>query len=88
MTTQTVVTDKHNTVVSEKLQTQVVVQIDQPHVIVTGMMGPGGVSSLQGLQDVDLTNLINGALLVYNTSNQKWTATNLLEQQIVESGQY
>lgn len=88
MTTETIVTEKNNTVITEKLQTQVVVKVDQPQIIVTGMMGPGGVSSLQGLQDVDLTNLINGALLVYNINNQKWTATNLLEQQIVESGQY
>lgn len=88
MTTQAIVTEKNNTVIGEKIQTQVVVQVEQPQVIVTGIMGPQGVTSLQGLTDIDTTNLINGSLLIYNTGTHKWTATNLLEQQIVESGQY
>lgn len=48
----------------------------------------GGVTQLAALQDVDTTSLNNGSVLVYNPITQKWTAKTLLDQQIIESGQY
>lgn len=77
--TKTVVVDAHQTVV---------LQADAPKTIVTGIMGPRGASSFSQLQDIDLAQLGAGSLLVYNTQTQKWTATTLLDQQTVESGQF
>lgn len=77
--TTTVVTEKNNTVV---------IRTETPKVIVTGVMGPPGRSTLTTLEDVDVTTLSSGSLLVYNTETQKWTSTILLNQQIVDSGQY
>jgi hypothetical protein len=79
MTTQAIVTEKNNTVIIEH---------KQPQVIIAGMIGPQGVTTIEGLQNIDISNIQNGSLLIYNVSTQKWTASNLLEQQIVESGQY
>jgi len=40
------------------------------------------------LEDIDLTNLEDGSVLVYSTNSGKWESTNLLEKQTVECGQY
>ena len=40
------------------------------------------------LRDVDLTNLQDGAVLVYSANSLKWEATTILEKQTVEGGQY
>lgn len=80
MTTQAVVTDKNNTVVVESKQ-QVVV--------LSGPIGPQNViGGIADLSDIDISNLQNGGILIYNTTTQKWTAGNLLNQQVIESGQY
>jgi hypothetical protein len=80
MTTQAVVTDKNNTVVVESKQ-QVVV--------LSGPIGPQKViGGIADLSDIDISNLQNGGILIYNTTTQKWTAGNLLNQQVIESGQY
>jgi hypothetical protein len=77
--TKTVIIDSHQTVV---------VQESQPRTVVTGIMGPRGASSFGELSDIDLSQLSTGAVLVYNQQTQKWTATTLLEQQTVDSGQF
>jgi hypothetical protein len=74
-------------VVTEQGQT-VVVEDSRPQTVVTGLLGPRGASSFAQLQDIDLAQLGQGSLLVYNNQTQKWTATTLLDQQIVESGQF
>lgn len=79
MTTEVIVTENNNTVV---------INTQQPNVIVSGMIGPTGVTTFTGLTDIDLTQLAAGSVLVYNPGTQKWTATNTLDQQIVESGQF
>lgn len=79
MTTEVIVTESNNTVV---------VDHPQPTVIVSGMIGPTGVTAISGLTDIDLTQLSSGSVLVYNSTSHKWTATTLLDQQIVESGQF
>lgn len=77
--TSVVVTQEHNTVVT----------VDQaPKTIVTGMMGPPGSARLSDAQDVDTSALGLGSLLVYNPAVSKWVATNTLEQQIFEGGQF
>ena len=43
----------------------------------TGPAGPAGYGSrISELVDVDVTNTIDGSLLVYNSSVSKWQATN------------
>jgi NADPH-dependent curcumin reductase CurA len=79
MTTEVIVTENNNTVV---------INTQQPNVIVSGMIGPTGVTTFSGLTDIDLNQLSAGSVLVYNAGTQKWTATKLLDQQIVESGQF
>lgn len=87
--TSTVVVEKDNTITiqTEKHNT-VVVKTETPKTIVTGMMGPPGKTVLSELADVDSTVLATGSVLVYNPQNQKWISTTLLNQQIVDSGQY
>lgn len=77
--TEVVVTDLGRTVVANIKTTQVVT---------SGLMPPAAVASISGSSDVDLSNLQNGGLLVYDSTTQKWVATNLLEQQIFEAGQF
>lgn len=90
--TNAVVTENINTVVVEDSKPQnVIVDNSNPQVIVTGLLGPQGprgTSAIMQLDDVDLTQLSNGAILVYNDQTQKFAATTLLDQQIFESGQY
>ncbi len=80
--TTTVVTDKNNTVV---------IREEASRTIITGIMGPAGLSgtgNMSQLLDVDLTTLVTGSVLVYNSQTQKWASTTLLDQQTVDSGQY
>lgn len=44
--------------------------------------------SINSLSDVDLTDLRDGAVLVYKADTAKWRATDTLEQQIVEGGHF
>lgn len=70
----------------------VVVDVDTAITVVTGLLGPKGDdgirTSLATLTDVDMTNIANGALLVYSTVAGKWQAGNNLNNQILEAGQY
>lgn len=54
----------------------------------TGPRGLSGASSVAGATDVDVTTLVDGAVLVYNATTAKWKATKNLAGQIVECGQY
>jgi hypothetical protein len=66
----------------------IVVESQQGKTIVTGIMGPPGAATFSELRDIDLSQLGSGSLLVYNAGTNMWTATTLLDQQIVESGQF
>lgn len=68
-----------NTIVSESKVT---------HTIVTGLMGPPGAGSFAEMRNVDLTQLSSGSILIYNSGTLKWHATNLLDQQTVDAGQF
>ena len=87
-------------VVSEDTEPSVIIlSTDEPQVIIEvnepgpqGIQGeqgiPGGAVPLVDLTDVDASNLANGSVLVYSTATRKWTATQELSNQIIESGQY
>jgi hypothetical protein len=87
--TDVVVTESNNSAVVQTTQTHnLVIDDKQATVIVTGMMPPASTSSISNSVDIDTTNLESGSTLVYNASTQQWTATKLLDQQIIESGQF
>jgi hypothetical protein len=45
-------------------------------------------SNINDLQGIDTTAKVNGSVLVYNASTEKWTATLDLEQQNINGGSY
>lgn len=87
--TDTVVTQSGQTSIVQDQKIQQVIVEDKFSTIVTSpLIVPPLVNSLSSSSDVDLTQLQNGGVLVYNSTTNKWIATNLLENQIFESGQY
>jgi hypothetical protein len=51
---------------------------------------PAVVESMTNIADVDMTTngKLNGSVLVYKASTNKWTATTVLDAQDVTGGQY
>lgn len=45
-------------------------------------------ADINNLQGVDTTAKVDGSVLVYNASTEKWTATLDLEQQNINGGSY
>lgn len=66
----------------------IVVSEDTAQLVVTGIMGPPGSTSISGMTDVDKTELTDGATLVYKADTAIWKATNKLDNQILEAGQF
>jgi hypothetical protein len=54
----------------------------------TNLANPAVVESISNIADVDTTTKINGSVLVYKTTTNKWTATTVLDAQDVTGGQY
>ena len=89
MTTEVVVTQSGDTsVIQEQIVNRVVTDDKPARIITSGMMPPPAVNSLTASSDVDISGLQDGGVLVYNTATNKWTATNLLDKQIFEAGQF
>jgi hypothetical protein len=89
MTTEVIVTQSGDTsVVQEQVVNRVVIDDKPARIITSGMMPPPAVNSLMASSDVDISGLQDGGVLVYNTATNKWTATNLLDKQIFEAGQF
>jgi hypothetical protein len=87
MTTEIIITEVNNAVIIERKEPVVVSSQSQTKIVVGGMIGPH-VTTLRGLSDMDLTDLTGGSLLVYNAGTEKWTATTMLNQQVVDAGQF
>lgn len=66
----------------------IVVSQDTAQVVVTGIMGPPGSTTIANMTDVDKTELTDGAVLVYKAQTAVWKATNRLDSQILEAGQF
>ncbi len=45
-------------------------------------------NSIENMADVDLTGLIDGALLIYKNNTARWTASTLLDKQSMEGGEF
>lgn len=56
--------------------------------VTVGVQGPAGPNFINLAEDVDVTNLTNGSLLIYKANTQKWTSSTLLENQSMEAGEY
>lgn len=89
MTTEVIVTQSGDTsVVQGQVVNRVVIDDKPARIITSGMMPPPAVNSISASGDVDLTQLQDGGVLVYNTATNKWKATNLLDKQVFEAGQF
>ena len=75
-------------IIVEKTQETVVIDNDVVTIITSAEQGPPGVTRIGEADDVNVSNLENGSVLVYSGSSEKWVATRLLENQSVESGHY
>lgn len=65
---------------------RVVAREETGTVVVTGVLAPISTTSISTAPDIDLTNLIDGATLVYSQSMAKWQATRELDRQIMNGG--
>lgn len=83
-----VVQDFYPESVSLSQTERVVEHQETAQVVVTGVLAPASASSVSGSSDVDLSSLSDGSVLVYSSYTNKWIATNKLEKQTVECGQY
>jgi hypothetical protein len=63
-------------------------QTTQNIVSTVGIQGPPGVTRILDADDIDKTTLEDGAVLVYKAQTNKITTTRLLNQQVMEAGQY
>lgn len=91
MSSLVVASQEQAVVVDSGTTNTVVTESDSSFVVVTGIMGPAGRDGIRNLsqaQDLDLTELSDGSLLVYNSTSSKWKATEKLEKQILEAGQF
>lgn len=55
-------------------------------VVVTGVLAPVSIPSMSDISNVDLSQLSNGSMLVYQENRAKWLATKTLEDQIMNGG--
>jgi hypothetical protein len=54
----------------------------------SNVTNPAVVESLSAIADVDTTTKINGSVLVYRTTTNKWTSTTTLDAQNMEGGEF
>ena len=54
----------------------------------TNLANPAVVESVSNIADVDTTTKINGSLLVYKTTTNRWTSTTTLDAQNMEGGEF
>lgn len=63
------------------------VSFSQRATVSVGIQGPAGYPGGMGsISDVDLTNLEDGAVLVYSSASGKWVAQTILNKQQVDIG--
>jgi hypothetical protein len=60
----------------------------QDNLVLKSSLGSVGSTAISQLDDIDVTDLQDGSILVFSQANSKWTSTLQLEKQTVECGQY
>lgn len=63
-------------------------QTSEKIVSTVGIQGPSGPNSITTANDVDATELRDGAVLVYEQSSEKWKSTTLLNKQAIDAGEF
>lgn len=82
-----VVKASNNTVVIDSSSYNTVLDGKKPVVVLSGQLGPPGVSSISLLSDVDLTqNLETDSVLMYDSNTSKWKPSKKLESHLVNAG--
>lgn len=74
----------HSTISPTNTVTATSVGIQGP----AGPSGAPGPNSISGASDIDMTNVQDGALLIYNANTSKFAADINLESQIIEGGHF
>jgi hypothetical protein len=54
----------------------------------TNLANPAVVESISSITDVDTTTKLNGSVLVFKTTTNKWTSTTTLDAQNMEGGEF
>jgi hypothetical protein len=54
----------------------------------TNLANPAVVESISNIADVDTTTKVNGSVLVFKTTTNKWTSTTTLDAQNMEGGEF
>jgi len=56
----------------------------------TNLAAPAVVESISNIADVDVTTngKVNGSILIYKTTTNKWTASTTLDAQNMEGGEF
>lgn len=92
MTTDIIVETQYDTIIVDDSQDTIVVESPGTVTIITEVeQGPPGLDGIQSIEDaidVDSSGKVDGSVLVYSAQDQKWKATNQLEKQVIEAGQY
>lgn len=72
------------------MSNEIVVTVEEQNVLTafTTLNNPAVVESISNIADVDVTTngKINGSVLVYKTTTNKWTSTTTLDAQNMEGG--
>lgn len=78
------------TVVVREIDTFGAAQVQETDLVsaATSLYNPATVPRLGDVGDVDTTNLVNGSVLVYRASTNKWTSTTTLDLQNMEGGEF
>ena len=72
------------------VDTIVTIQEEDSFSVCTTSVNPAYVNNLSDIGDVDIqTNgKLDGSVLVYKAATNKWTTTQLLNQQIIDAGEF
>jgi hypothetical protein len=54
----------------------------------SNVANPSSVESMSNIGDVDSSVKVNGSILVYKTTTNKWTSTTTLDAQNMEGGEF
>ena len=54
----------------------------------SNVANPAVVESMSNIADVDTSVRVNGSILVYKTTTNKWTSTTTLDAQNMEGGEF
>ena len=65
-----------------------VVEDTSSTIVVTGLLGPKTEMLLGQANDIDFTDLKDGSVLVYSTNTAKWVATEKLNKQAMDCGEF